>query len=67
MKNIKTALKIASSLILISFLISILIQNYIKLDSPVFLKNYLDVDYYEYDNVFSLSGINIELKYITNN
>lgn len=67
MKNIKTALKISSSLILISFFLSILIQSYIKLDSPVFLKNYLDVDYYEYDNVYSLSGINIELKYITNN
>ncbi|MDV4150987.1 hypothetical protein R0131_09070 [Clostridium sp. AL.422] len=67
MKNIKTALKISSLLILISFLLSILIQNYIKLDSPVFLKNYLDVDYYEYKDRYSLSGINIELKYITNN
>lgn len=66
MRNVKTALKISGSLILLSFLLSISIIYYLKLDNPVFLKNYIDVDYYEYENMYTLSGIDIELKYIAN-
>ncbi|MDY2631289.1 MULTISPECIES: hypothetical protein [unclassified Clostridium] len=66
MRNIKTALKISGSLILLSFILSISIIYYLKLDNPVFLKNYIDVNYYEYENMYTLSGFDIELKYIAN-
>ena len=61
MRNIKTALKISGSLILLSFILSISIIYYLKLDNPVFLKNYIDVNYYEYENMYTLSGLILSL------
>ena len=66
MKNVKKSLIISISLIIVSLIISIGIKLSLKIDKPVFLKNYIDVDYYEYEDMYSFSGYNLELKYITN-
>lgn len=67
MRDIKKSLKISILLIIISLIISIGIKFSLKIDNPVFLKSYLDVNYYENEDMYSLSGYSIELKYITNN
>ncbi|WP_411168313.1 hypothetical protein ACH36K_14450 [Clostridium sp. MB05] len=66
MKNIDKALKISITLIVISFLISLLILSKLNLDKPVFLKNYKEVEIIENEGSLSTSGYDIELKYISN-
>lgn len=67
MRDIKKVLKISIVLIMSSLIISIAIKFSLKIDNPVFLKSYLDVNYYENEDMYSLYGYSIELKYITNN
>lgn len=64
--NIEKVLKVSMILIVISFVISIVSIYKIKLDKPVFLKNYKEVEVVENDNIYSMGGGNIELKYISN-
>ena len=66
MGRVKNALKISGILILISFFISILIVSYLKLDNPVFLKSYKDIEIMESEGVLRTSGYDIEIKYIAN-
>lgn len=66
MRSIKTALKISGSLIFLSFVISILILYYLKLDKPVFLKSYKDVEVFENEGNFLTQGYDVEIKYISN-
>lgn len=66
MKNIDKALKISTTLIVISFLMSLLILGKLKLDKPVFLKNYKEVEVIENGDSLSTLGYDIELKYISN-
>lgn len=66
MGNIKTALKISGTLILLSFLLSISILYYLKLDNPVFLKSYKDIEVVENEGNYITSGYDIEIKYIAN-
>lgn len=66
MRNKKTALKISGSLILLSFLLSISIIYYLKLDNPVFLKSYKDIEVVENEGNYITSGYDIEIKYIAN-
>lgn len=66
MGRVKNALKISGILILISFFISILIVSYLKLDNPVFLKSYKDIEIMESEGTFRTSGYDIEIKYIAN-
>ena len=67
MKNVKKSLIISISLIIVSLIISIGMKSSLKIDNPVFLKSYLDVNYYENEDMYSLYEYSIELKYITNN
>lgn len=66
MRDIKKSLKTSILLIIISLIISIGIKFSLKIDNPVFLKSYLDMNYYENEDMYSFSGHNLELKYITN-
>lgn len=66
MRSIKTALKVSGSLIFLSFLISISILYYLKLDKPVFLKSYKDVEVFENEEGFLILDYDIEIKYISN-
>lgn len=66
MGRVKTALRISGTLILLSFLISISIIYYLKLDNPVFLKSYKDVEVVENEGNYITSGYDIEIKYIAN-
>lgn len=66
MNNINKALKISITLIGLSLIIAILVLSKLKLDNPVFLKNYKEVGIIENEGVISTSGVDIELKYIAN-
>ncbi|MGG7214242.1 hypothetical protein ACQPUY_11545 [Clostridium nigeriense] len=66
MGRVKTALRISGTLILLSFLISISIIYYLKLDNPVFLKSYKDIEVVENEGNYITSGYDIEIKYIAN-
>lgn len=66
MRNIKTALKISGTLILLSFLISVSIIYYLKLDNPVFLKSYKDIEIVEKEENYITSDYDIVIKYIAN-
>ncbi|GAA0085815.1 hypothetical protein UT300007_22540 [Clostridium sp. CTA-7] len=66
MKNIDKDLKISTTLIVISFLMALLILGKLKLDKPVFLKNYKEVEIIENGDSLSTLGYDIELKYISN-
>ena len=66
MKNINKALKISIALIGLSLIITLLVLSKLKLDKPVFLKNYKEVEIMENEEVYSISGFDIELKYIAN-
>ncbi|MBS5883968.1 hypothetical protein [Clostridium sp.] len=66
MKNINKALKISIALIGLSLIITLLVLSKLKLDKPVFLKNYKEVGIIENEGVLSNSGVDIELKYISN-
>lgn len=66
MRNIKTAVKISETLILVSFLISISIIYYLKLDNPVFLKCYKDIEVVENEGRYMTTSYDIAIKYISN-
>ncbi|WP_291651176.1 hypothetical protein [Clostridium sp.] len=66
MKNINKALKISMALISISLVMTLLVLSKLKLDKPVFLKNYKEVEIMENEGAYSISGFDIELKYISN-
>lgn len=66
MRNIKKILKVSIILVIISCVISVLSIYKIKLDKPVFLKNYKEVEVREDNNIYSMGTSNIELKYISN-
>ena len=66
MRNIRTALRISGIMILLSFIVSLVTIYYLKLDNPVFLKNYVEVDVAEGENRYNLLNFDIELKYISN-
>jgi hypothetical protein len=66
MRNNKNILKGSIILIVISFVISLLVTYKIKLDKPVFLKNYKEVEIRENNNIYSMGASSIELKYISN-
>ena len=66
MKNINKALKISIALIGLSLIITLLVLSKLKLDKPIFLKNYKEVELMENEEVYSISGFDIELKYIAN-
>lgn len=66
MRNIKTALKISSVMIFISLILSISIVYYLKLDKPVFLKSYQDVEVMQNDLDYLNTYYDIEIKYIAN-
>ena len=66
MRNIKNALKISGTLILLSFLMSVSIIYYLKLDNPVFLKSYKDIEVVENEGNYITSGYDIVIKYIAN-
>ena len=66
MKNINKALKISIALIGLSLIITLLVLSKLKLDKPVFLKNYKEVEIMENEEIYSISGFDIELKYIAN-
>lgn len=66
MSNTKNILKGSIIIIAISFVISLLSIYKIKLDRPVFLKNYKEVEVTEDNNIYSMGTSTIELKYISN-
>ena len=66
MRNIKTSLKISSIMILISLILSISIVYYLKLDKPVFLKSYQDIEVMQNDLNYLNTYYDIEIKYIAN-
>lgn len=65
MKNVKV-FKVSITLIVVSLIISIATISKLRLDKPVFLKNYKEVDIIESEEGYSLGIPNIELKYIAN-
>lgn len=66
MRSTKNILKGSIIVIVISFIISILFNYKMKLDKPVFLKSYKEVEVSEDNSIYSMGTSNIELKYISN-
>ncbi len=66
MKSISKTLKISITLIAVSLVLTILISEKLKVDKPVFIKNYKEVEIIESEGSLSISGFDIELKYISN-
>lgn len=66
MRSIEKILKVSIILIIISFLISLVFIYKSRLDKPVFLKNYKEVEVRDDGTIYSMGTLNIELKYISN-
>lgn len=66
MGNNNRTLKASIAIIISVALISIVVISKMKIDKPVFLKNYREISTYEYDGRYSIDEGFFNLQYITN-